>query len=317
MDRAVVDRNHGAQTAALRHIDVVRLTDMQDPHGATGDAAVASVRSLGYRTDLSLLQMTGSSVVDRGDCLVVATTGNPHFWWGNFLLLRERPTVAKASGWVHRFEQELPWATHRAFGLDDPDAPHGAFSALVSSGHQVERTTVMTTDAVLPPPHPCPDAILRPLSGDDDWTQHVTLAMLIHHDAEDPTALPFVEARASAHRRAVESDSGVWVGAFVDGELVSQLGLLAAGAGLGRYQDVETHPDRRRQGLAGALVHCAAGIMLRSHDVETLVMVADPDDAAIRLYRSLGFTTSEHQLGAFLPPRKHTDPETGHNVGAG
>ena len=31
-------------------------------------------------------------------------------------------------------------------------------------------------------------------------------------------------------------------------------------------------------------------------------MVADPDDAAIRVYRSVGFTVTETQLGFARPP---------------
>jgi hypothetical protein len=34
----------------------------------------------------------------------------------------------------------------------------------------------------------------------------------------------------------------------------------------------------------------------------TLVMVADPEYLAIRIYRSLGFTDSETQLGFAKPP---------------
>ncbi len=276
---------------------------MQDPQGAVEDVVVDSLRSLGYRTDLTLLRLAGTTVVDRGDHLVVSTAGNRDFWWGNFLLLRERPSAREASAWVRRFEAELPWATHRAFGLDDPEAPADALSSLAALGLQVERNTVMTAKVILATGHEPPDAIIRPLVNDNDWAQHVELGLLINYDAGDATDQAFAHARATAHRRIVEAGSGVWVGAFVNGRLVSQLGLLVAGRGLGRYQDVETHPDFRRQGMAGALITYAAGIVLTSPDVATLVMVADPDDEAISLYRSLGFTTSEHQLGASRNPR--------------
>jgi len=83
--------------------------------------------------------------------------------------------------------------------------------------------------------------------------------------------------------------------------LVSQLGLLRAGQGLARYQDVETHRDSVG-GLAGTLVGFAGRLALTSFDVSTLVMVADPHDKAIRLYRSLGFAETEHQIEASLPP---------------
>lgn len=102
----------------------------------------------------------------------------------------------------------------------------------------------------------------------------------------------------------MEAGAGVWLGAFVDGRLVSQLGVLRAGAGLGRYQDVETHPEFRRQGLAGALVAMGGAVMVDDFGTRTLVMVADPDDEAIRLYRSLGFVESEHLLEASLSPTR-------------
>ena len=49
------------------------------------------IRSLGFRTDLRLLEMTGSVIEDRGTHLVVRTPDNPTYFWGNFLLLRQLP----------------------------------------------------------------------------------------------------------------------------------------------------------------------------------------------------------------------------------
>lgn len=129
------------------------------------------------------------------------------------------------------------------------------------------------------------------------------MSLLVYPGSEDDIESGFARARAVARRRVVEGGGGVWFGAFVDGRLVAQLGVIRAGHGLGRYQDVETHPDFRRRGLASTLVGLAGQVMLSSVDVSTLVMVADPDGEAIRLYRSLGFTESEHQLEASLPPR--------------
>ncbi len=271
--------------------------------GGRGGDAVESVRSLGYRTDLSLLLSAGSTVVDRGDHLVVRTGDNRDFWWGNFLLLRTGLSAEQAPEWVARFERELPWAAHRAFGLDDPDAPVEAFSAFADIGYQVERNAVMTARSVQRTRYPAPDATCRPLVGDSDWRQHLDVSRLVYPDPQDDSARAFARERAVSRRKAVEAGHGVWVGAFVDGRLVSQLGVMRAGRGLGRYQNVETRPDFRRRGLAAALVRLGGQIMLSSFGVHTLVMVADPDDEAIRLYRSLGFAESEHQLEACRSPR--------------
>ena len=83
--------------------------------------------------------------------------------------------------------------------------------------------------------------------------------------------------------------------------LVAQLGLVAAGAGLARFQDVETHPACHRRGLAATLVHGASAIGFGQLGAQTLVMVADPDDEAIRVYRALGFVEAERRLGVARP----------------
>jgi predicted GNAT family acetyltransferase len=106
--------------------------------------------------------------------------------------------------------------------------------------------------------------------------------------------------RPAAQRALVEAGHGAWFGAFLDGTLVSQLGLITSESGLARYQSVETHPARRR-GLAGTLVW-RAGAAALADGPRTLVMVADPEDGAIRVYRSVGFTVTESQTGFIRRP---------------
>ena len=55
------------------------------------DRTDMDIRSLGFRTDLRLLEMTGSEIEDRGTHLVIRTPSNPTYFWGNFLLLKQRP----------------------------------------------------------------------------------------------------------------------------------------------------------------------------------------------------------------------------------
>src|SRR5262245_53706707 len=49
------------------------------------------IASLAFRTDLAMLEHSGSVVEDRGSHLVVRTPDNPTYWWGNFLLLATAP----------------------------------------------------------------------------------------------------------------------------------------------------------------------------------------------------------------------------------
>jgi predicted GNAT family acetyltransferase len=93
-----------------------------------------------------------------------------------------------------------------------------------------------------------------------------------------------------------ERGHGGWFGAFVGERMVAGLGLFDDGSGVARYQSVVTHPDFRGRGLAGALVRFAGVRALSNRAVTTLVIAADPGDAAIRLYRSLGFAGTETQV---------------------
>ena len=74
--------------------------------------------SLGFRTDIALLQSGGSEVDDRGDHLVVRSPHNPTHWWGNFLLLAQVPAPEDSGLWLERFAAAFPGATHVALGFD-------------------------------------------------------------------------------------------------------------------------------------------------------------------------------------------------------
>jgi ribosomal protein S18 acetylase RimI-like enzyme len=260
------------------------------------------IRSLGYQTDLMLRALEGSVIVDRGDHLVIRSPANPTFWWGNFLLLAALPEPGQSGAWLSRFHDEFPEAEHVALGVDVPDAQVMPAPELLAAGLRLDRNTVMTADAVREPPHPNRGAIYRQLSGDDDWLQSVELRAACY-ESQPGGDRSFLEARVAAERSLTEAGDGFWFGAFCDGQLRSQLGLITDGSGIARFQSVETHPDRRRQGLAGTLVWKAARRARHDLAASTLVMVADPDDAAIRVYRLLGFTGVETQLSFERPPQ--------------
>jgi GNAT superfamily N-acetyltransferase len=261
------------------------------------------VTSLGYRTDLALLQLGGTQVEDRGDHLVVRSPHNPTHWWGNFLLLEHAPQARDTDVWLDRFAAEFPDAGHVALGFDGVDGRVGDAAALTEHGLRVETATVMTATAVRAPPRPNREATYRLLRSDDDWAQSVELRVACRDDEHDEEAYrEFSLRKAATNRALVDAGHGGWFGAFVDGRLLSQMGLYAASPGLARFQSVETHPERRGRGLAGTLVHHVSRYGFDEMGATTLVMVADPDYLAIRVYRSVGFTDGESQLQAERPP---------------
>lgn len=253
------------------------------------------VRSLGYRTDLMIRVLEGSQVEDRGDCLVIRTPRNPTYWWGNFLLLAA-PAPGQAARWVAKFAAEFPAASHVAIGIDVTEIGAVDIREYVDQGLRLERSAVLTAQELAEPPRANRQAVYRELTGDEDWRQSADLRAVVN--AGEPGSDPeFLHARVAAERTLTETGHGSWFGAFVDGNLVAQLGLITDGSGVARYQNVETHPDWRRRGLAGSLVWQAGLHGLDTLGASTLVIVADPHADAIRVYRTLGFTDAETQVG--------------------
>jgi GNAT superfamily N-acetyltransferase len=259
------------------------------------------IASLGYRTDLMIRRLSGSEISDRGSHLVIRTPANPYFWWGNFLLIREKIRAGEWAGWVAEFGREFPDAAHVALGRDSSDGVAEDPDGLAGLGLDLTVDTVMTATA-LEEPASWPDAEIRPLQSDRDWRQLADLRLSLPEAPPDPKAVEFTEAKVAEFRALTEDGHGVWFGAFIEGEMRCGAGLFSEGRSLARYQSVETHPAFRRRGLASTLVARLGAWGLTELEASRLVMVADPDYHAIGMYRSLGFVDVEHQVGLQRPP---------------
>lgn len=243
------------------------------------------VRSLGFSTDLMVLRAGHSSIEDRGDYLVVRTERNPWYWWGNFVLLAASEGIAAG---IEAFEREFPGGGRLTLGLDGIDGAVPSDAEV--AGLEAEVSVVLTAATLRPPA--AVEAESRLLSSGPDWESLLAL----HQEDDHPGAdIDFQRARVSEARWLAESGRGLFLGAFVAGQLVSALGIVTDGSGTARYQHVQTHSAYRRRGLAGHLVAAAAAMAQRRWVLDRLVIVADPDGPAVELYRALGFEDAELQ----------------------
>jgi len=252
--------------------------------------------SLGYRTDLMLLGLQGSAIEQQAGYQVIRTPANPTFYWGNFLLLSGPPAPGTVTSWVDTFAREFPGAEHVAIGVDGVRGDAGDRSELAAAGLQLDCSTVLTTGAVKPPPRPNETAQFRVLDGDADWSAALELQEAVHGHGDSEGWQGFHGRRLQAMRRLQAQGFGAWFGAFQAGRMVSGLGVFGDGSGIARFQAVDTHPEHRNRGLAGTLVYRAGQYALQEKAAQTLVIVADSDEPAIRIYRSVGFGDAETQV---------------------
>ena len=266
------------------------------------------VISLGFRTDLMLRTLAGSTITDHGTRLVVRTPANPGFWWGNFVLFNAPPRKGDARSWAALFSGDFPQAAHLALGVDGTNGDTGDADELAELGVASEVNSVLTATRLLPPGEPDIATDIRPLTSDDDWAQATRLRIACDdHFTMTAEHQQFLERKVAEHRRICDAGHGAWFGAFVEGRMRAGAGLFSDGSGLARFQDVETHPSYRRRGLASSLVHQAGHWGLHQLGARTLVIVADPGYHAIRLYRALGFADAERQVQLSRPPASGED----------
>jgi GNAT superfamily N-acetyltransferase len=253
----------------------------------------------GWRTDLAVLERTGSVIEDRGDHLLVRTTQNPSFHWGNFVFVTAEHRVNDAERWVGTFRAAMPEADWLAIGLIRmPDDP-GAWAGL---GLEVELDEVLTTRTI-PRQTPRPSGYsVRRLDG-DDWDQLVAQSVAENERTgeQDPTSFStFASRRVAAQRALSERDVGAFFGAFTADGLVASLGIVRCGT-TARYQSVGTQAQHRRRGLAAHLLGVAAR-WSADRGCDEWVIITEATNPAGRVYRSVGFEPDVGNAQAYRKP---------------
>jgi ribosomal protein S18 acetylase RimI-like enzyme len=253
------------------------------------------VTNLGWATDLMFLRWLGE-VEKLGGYTRVRTPSNPTFHWGNFLYFDGPPQPGDEIRWRKAFAREFPGRNYEAIGWESESAESDDVSAFERVGLRREVCSVMTGRAVNPPAHRNADVLVRALETDADWAQMVENQVACRGaEYEEAGFRVFKEAAARDYRKLQSEGQGAWFGAFLGERLVADCGLFFDGS-LGRFQSVGTHPEYRRRGICQTLVHSVARHGFDEWGLETLVIVAEDDQPAGRIYGSLGFSVTEKQV---------------------
>jgi ribosomal protein S18 acetylase RimI-like enzyme len=257
-----------------------------------------NLQSLGYKSQLIFLHFDGK-VEDRGDYLVMRSLTNPNYFWGNLLVFDRAPRENDFEAWTKLFQREFtdPRIYHVTLAWDSPEK--GDTSQFTKKDFLLEGNTVLSTKIVNPPPKFHPKLEVRPLESAKEWERMIEIQVSSAHD-HLPRAEweSFHRAQAIRYQAMERSGFGHWFGGFLDGKLVTGLGIFHRD-GLGRFQTVCTDPQYQRQGLCGTLVYLSSLFALQKMNVRELVMCADPEYHAIKIYESVGFQRRQIDHGVY------------------
>lgn len=253
------------------------------------------IHSLGRQTDLIFAKFSGT-VADRGSYTLVQTPNNPGYHWGNFLIFDHAPRSGSLRDWTSLFDREFPYYSaphHYVFTWDTGKDEVGEHQEFLDANFELDSATVLTATKLNPPPYLNGQIQVRRLISDRDWEDAIKLQTL----CADPKFLneyydEFKRQQMASFRRMSAAGAGFWFGAFLGDQMVGNLGIFYEGK-IGRYQSVGTHPLHRNQGVCGTLVYQTGLLTLNEFGVEQLVMEADVDYHAARIYESVGFTRNE------------------------
>lgn len=256
--------------------------------------------SIGWRAHL-VAERYGAELHEHDACVVLRTPSNPHYYWGNCLIVRAAPRDPDLAHWLARFDAGItklqPASQHVAIGIDAPLSPE-PLPGWQAAGFELVESTVLVLGPGGLQPGPSPkagDVSLRPLRLPEEAPLAVAMQCECNEHGYETEGFRLFRQRKMVHATAMqEQGKGAWFGAFVAGALIADCGLSHDGP-LGTFSDVETHPRWRRRGLARSLVHHVCRHAFESLGLQQLVISADPDDVAIAIYRALGFTEVETQ----------------------
>ena len=259
-------------------------------------------QSIGRNTDMMFSKCSGE-VIDRGTYVVIRTVSNPGYHWGNYLVYRRPPQLDDLQQWNDDFQKEMSHykrLQHILFAWDSQE--QGDIQSFVDAGFVLEEAIVLQANDLTLPKYFNDVITVRELVGDDEWAAVTDLAVRCR-DPEYSLAeyRRFKSAQMEIYKRMALQGKGDWYGAFLDDRMVANLGLFYA-SGLARYQYLLTAPEYRRLGVCGTLVYETGRRALTSKKVNKLVMEADPDYCAARIYEAVGFLPIERNYSLVWHP---------------
>ena len=257
-----------------------------------------------YRAQEFLFSRQGK-VIQHEDCHAVISPGDPHWFWGSFMIMDRLPQKGSTKQWEAMWESEyniFPEIRHKSFCLNYTDGSEGDLSEFHQAGYEVYHSLTMMAEKP-PQKSSAPEGIiLREILSDEDWKKVTDLQEFIDREKYHGGSGDYKKTQIENFRILHEAGGGNWFGAFRNEILVADMGLFDGGKGTALIVFVETHPQWRRLGICTALT---TFVLNRAFDdgYQRAFLVAMKDHEAVSIYQSCGMKIIEHTTELCLPPR--------------
>ena len=260
------------------------------------------VTNLGWQSNIAVLG-DGAVATVEGENLVVRMESRPGFYWGNFLLLAKAPQASDVDRVIDLFHEHFPQSEygHTAIGWHEPSLE--AAKPFLERSFRLDHCHVSSSTSIPEPSWPCAGLAVGDTLSEADWEATIQMALAERDPIHEAKSFErFVRKQVEVRRRQVAGGQLTWYVARLGDQVVGSMGLFVQD-GIGRFQDVATHADFRRRGVCGTLLAEVCRRGLEQLGAKTLVLLADVDGPAWRIYQAHGFEATDELCGVWMPPK--------------
>ncbi|HEY4398609.1 MAG TPA: GNAT family N-acetyltransferase [Acidimicrobiia bacterium] len=232
----------------------------------------------------------GCEVIDDPLARFVRNVDAPRIYDVNFAALVRAATSSEIASVLERADEVFDGLPHRVFHID-PWTPPAFEAQLVLDGFEFEDELQLLLEDELRVPAVPPPVDMRLVESDEDWSIMRGLARLDHEEQARRRVHPLwdeeVTTEMVATKRAKAPDLRFWL-ARADGVDCAFLSSWPGANGVGKVEDLFTHPDFRHRAIATALiVNCVRDA--RARGAGPVLIGALPNDTPMHMYAAMGF----------------------------
>jgi GNAT superfamily N-acetyltransferase len=232
----------------------------------------------------------GCEVRNEQRARFVRNLDTPRIYDVNFASFLRARTEREIDAVLRQADEVFNGLHHRVFHLD-PWTPTTFEARLLLEGYELEDELQLLLEGDLELARQPPALDIRLVESDDDWSVLHRLTRLDHEEearrALHPEWDEGVTAEMVATKRAKAPDLRFWL-ARIEGTDCAFFSSWPGVGGVGKVEDLFTHPDFRQRGIAAALiVHCVRDA--RERGAGPVLIGALPNDTPMRMYAAMGF----------------------------